>query len=78
MEIALANEKAREGIAALQHVVHVLGEAQKTLGTATHGTTQDEILQASGLLAQAAQSTTELQGTISASIETSESYAGRL
>ncbi len=76
--IALANQKATEGIAALQQAALVLEEAQQALATATQGSSQDEIQHAYGMLAEATQSLTGLQGTINASISSAEGYAGRL
>jgi uncharacterized protein (DUF2342 family) len=76
--IALANEKASESIAALQQATQALEEAQEALTTATQGSAQEEIQHAHGMLAEAMQSLNGVQGTISASISSAESYAGRL
>jgi hypothetical protein len=76
--IALANQKASESIAALQQATLALEEAQQALAGATHGSSQEEIQHAHGMLAEAAQSLTGVQGTINASISSAEGYAGRL
>ena len=51
--IALANEKASASIAALEQAAQSLQEAQQSLAQATAGSTQEEISQAHGLLAEA-------------------------
>lgn len=76
--IALANQKANESIAALQQATLALEEAQQALANATHGSNQDEIQHATGMLAEAVQSLSGVQGTINASITSAEGYAGRL
>ena len=76
--IALANQKASESIAALQQATLALEEAQQALASATQGSSQEEIQHATGMLAEAAQSLTGVQGTINASITSAEGYAGRL
>lgn len=76
--IALANQKASEGIAALQQAGLALEEAQQALANATQGSSQEEIQHAYGMLAEANQSLNGLQGTINASISSAEGYAGRL
>ena len=51
--IALANEKASASIAALQQAAQSLEEAQQSLAQATQGSSQHEVSQAHGLLAEA-------------------------
>ncbi|QGK68614.1 hypothetical protein GIY23_02715 [Allosaccharopolyspora coralli] len=76
--IALANQKASESVAALQQASMSLEEAQQALADATQGSGQEEIMQAHGMLAEATQSLSGVQGTINASISSTEGYAGRL
>lgn len=76
--ISLANEKARESLAALQQAALSLGEAQQALATATQGTAADEMQQANGMFASVADAIPDLQGTINAGMDTAEGYAGRL
>lgn len=76
--IALANQKASESIAALQQATLALEEAQQALAEATQGSGQQEIQHAHGMLAEAVQSLNGVQGTINASIDSAEGYAGRL
>ena len=76
--IALANQKSSESIAALQQATLSLEEAQQALAGATQGSGQEEILQAHGMLAEATQSLSGVQGAINASISSAEGYAGRL
>lgn len=76
--IALANEKATEGIAAVQHAKLVLEEAQQALATATQGSTQEEIQQVNGMLAQATESLAEIQGTINTCMYSTAGYVERL
>lgn len=76
--IALANEKASASIAALQQAAQSLEEAQQTLTAATTGSTQDEVSQAHGLLAEALQGITGMQSTIQACMSSADSYSARL
>ncbi|MBQ0926738.1 hypothetical protein [Saccharopolyspora endophytica] len=76
--ISLANEQGREAIAAIQQAVTKLEEAQGTLARITEGTTQDEVVAASGGLAEAIQSLGGAQGTVNVSLEATEGYASRL
>lgn len=76
--LSVANEQAREAIAAIQQGVTKLEEAQGTLAATTQGTAQDEVAQAAGGLAEAVQTLNAVQGTVNASIDATESYAGRL
>jgi hypothetical protein len=76
--IALANEKASASIAALQQAAQSLEEAQQSLSQATSGSSQQEVSQAHGLLAEALQGITGMQSTIQASISSADSYSARL
>lgn len=76
--IALCNEKASEGIAALQQATLVLEEAQQALATAIQGSAQDEMQQTYGMLAEVTQTIGGAQGTINVCISSTESYVGRL
>ncbi|UOZ08561.1 MULTISPECIES: hypothetical protein [unclassified Amycolatopsis] len=76
--IALANEKASAGIAALQQAAQSLEEAQQSLSQATQGSSQHEVSQAHGLLAQALHDISGMQSTIQASISSADSYSARL
>ncbi|MBK1785009.1 hypothetical protein [Prauserella cavernicola] len=76
--IALANEKASAGIAALQQAAQSIEEAQQTLSMATSGSTQQEVNQAHGLLAEALQGINGTQSTIQACISSAENYSARL
>lgn len=76
--IALANEKASASIAALQQAAQTLEEAQLTLSQATSGSSQDEVNQAHGLLAEAMQGITGTQSTIQACISSADAYSSRL
>lgn len=76
--IALANEKASASIAALQQAAQSLEEAQQALTTATTGSSQDEVRQAHGMLAEATQGITGLQSTVQAGMSSAESYSARL
>ncbi|GAA0511932.1 hypothetical protein GCM10011581_02180 [Saccharopolyspora subtropica] len=76
--IALANQKMQEGIAALQQTNLVLEEAQQALVSATQGSTQEEMQHAHGMLAEAMQTINGVQGTLQATIASTEGYAGRL
>ncbi|GAA5108527.1 hypothetical protein [Haloechinothrix salitolerans] len=76
--IALANEKASASIAALQQAAQSLEEAQQSLAEATSGSSQDEVNQAHGLLAEAIQSITGTQSTIQACMSSADAYSARL
>jgi hypothetical protein len=76
--IALANEKASEGIAALQQAEQALVEAQQSLANATSGSSQQEVSQAHGLLAEALSGISGMQSTIQACISSADSYSARL
>ncbi|MPY81968.1 MAG: hypothetical protein GEV00_01375 [Actinophytocola sp.] len=76
--IALANEKASASIAALQQAAQSLEEAQQSLAEATSGSSQDEVSQAHGLLAEALQSITGTQSTIQACMSSADAYSARL
>ncbi|MGP4021072.1 hypothetical protein [Saccharopolyspora sp. 5N708] len=76
--ISLANQKMQEGIAALQQTTLVLEEAQAALVNATQGSTQEEMQHAHGMLAEVMQTISGAQGTLGATITSTEGYAGRL
>ncbi|WIX75987.1 hypothetical protein QRX50_31505 [Amycolatopsis carbonis] len=76
--IAVANEKASAGIAALQQAAMALEEAQLSLSQATQGSQQHEINQAHGLLAEALNGITGMQSTIQAGISSADAYSSRL
>lgn len=76
--IALANEKATASIAALQQAALSLEEAQMSLSQATTGSTQEEVFQAHGLMAEALQTITGTQSTIQACIISADAYSARL
>ncbi|MCU1687334.1 MAG: hypothetical protein JWQ81_8073 [Amycolatopsis sp.] len=76
--IALANEQASAGIAALQQAEQALVEAQQSLAMATSGSNQQEVSQAHGLLAEALQGISGMQSTIQACISSADSYSARL
>lgn len=76
--IAMANEKCQTGVAALQHAAQALEEAQQILGQVTSGSTQPEVTQAHGLLAETIQSITGQQGTIQAAVSSADAYSARL
>lgn len=76
--ITVAAEKASASIAALQHAVQSLEEAQQSLAQATSGSTQEEVNQAHGMLAEALQGISGVQSTIQAGISSAESYSARL
>ncbi|GAA1980706.1 MULTISPECIES: hypothetical protein [Amycolatopsis] len=76
--IALANEKASASIAALQQAAQALEEAQQSLAQATQGSTQDEVAQAHGMLAEALQGITGTQSTIQACMSSADAYSARL
>jgi hypothetical protein len=76
--IALANQKMQEGIAALQQTNLALEEAQTALVTATQGSTQEEMQHAHGVLVEVMHAISGVQGTLNATIASTEGYAGRL
>ncbi|QIZ37024.1 hypothetical protein [Saccharopolyspora sp. ASAGF58] len=76
--IDLAHQKMQEGIAVFQQGNLVLEEAQAALVTATQGSTQEEMQHAHGMLAEVTQTINGVQGTLSAAINSTQGYAGRL
>lgn len=76
--IAMANLKCNDSVAALQQAAQALEEAQQILGQVTAGSTQPEVTQAHGMLAEAVQSITGQQSTIQAAVSSAESYSARL
>ena len=76
--IGLATDKASESLGALQQAHSSLEEAQSLLLRATDGSTQADAPEATGLLAQAIGSITEVQQSVSAAIQAAEGVANRL
>ncbi|WP_020668717.1 hypothetical protein [Amycolatopsis nigrescens] len=76
--IQLSNEKCNAAVAALQQAAQALEESQQILSDATAGSSQDEVTQAHGLLAEALQSITGTQSTIQACISAADAYSARL
>lgn len=76
--IALANDKASESIGALQQAHSSLEQAQGALMRVTEGSTQADVSEANGLLAQAVGSIAEVQQAVAAAIQASEGVANRL
>lgn len=76
--IAAANEKANEGLGALQQAHASLEQAQGTLMQATEGSGQGDVSTANGLLAQAVGSIEEVRQQVSAAISEAEGVANRL
>lgn len=76
--ITQANDKAKEGLAALQQAVASLEQAQATLAAATEGSQQGDADQAKSLLANANRAIGEAQQSVSAAIDTADGYAQRL
>ena len=76
--IAQANEKASAGIAALQQAAQSFEEAQQSLAQATQGSSQHEVSQAHGLLAQALHDVAGIQSSVQAAISSADSYSARL
>jgi hypothetical protein len=76
--IALANDKASESLGALQQAHSSLEQAQGELQRVTEGSTQADVSEANGLLAQAVGSIGEVQNQVQAAIQASEGVANRL
>lgn len=76
--IALATDKASESLGALQQAHSSLEQAQGLLMRATEGSAQSDAPEATGLLAQAIGSITEVQQAVSAAIQAAEGVANRL
>ncbi|MER5388206.1 hypothetical protein [Saccharopolyspora sp. NPDC002686] len=76
--ISLATQKAQESMAAIQQAILTLEEGQQALAAATQGSGQEESQQAQGLLSEAIQTLSGVQGTINASTQAAEGYASRL
>jgi hypothetical protein len=76
--IALANDRASESLGALQQAHSSLEQAQGALLRATEGSTQADVSEANGLLAQAVGSIGEVQQAVVAAIQASEGVAARL
>ena len=76
--IAQATDKASESLGALQQAHSALEEAQSALMRVTEGSTQADVSEANGLLAQAVGSITDVQQAVAAAIRAAEGVAGRL
>ena len=76
--IAAANEKATEGLGALQQAHAALEQAQGTLMRVTDGSGQTDVSDATGLLAQAVGSIEEVRQQVAAAVSASEGVANRL
>jgi hypothetical protein len=76
--IALANDKASESLGALQQAHSSLEQAQGALARVTEGSSQADVSEANGLLAQAVGSINEVQQAVQAAIQASENIANRL
>ena len=76
--IVQANDKAQESLGALQQAHSSLEEAQGMLMRATEGSSQADAPEASGLLAKAVGSITEVQQDVQAAIQAAEGVAARL
>jgi uncharacterized phage infection (PIP) family protein YhgE len=76
--IAQANDKASESLGALQQAHSSLEQAQGELQRVTEGSTQADVSEANGLLAQAVGSISEVQHAVQAAIQASEGVANRL
>jgi hypothetical protein len=76
--IAVANEKSLAGIAAITQASLQLDDARSALMAATQGSSQADVAQAQGLLAEALQILAGAQASIQASISSAEGYAARL
>lgn len=76
--INMATDKASESLGALQQAHSCLEEAQGLLMRATEGSGQADAHEATGLLAQAIGSVTDVQQSVSAAVQAAEGVANRL
>ena len=76
--VAASNEKANEGLGAVQQAHASLEEAQGALMRSTEGSGQADVSEANGLLAQAVNSLEEVRQQVSAAISAAEGVANRL
>lgn len=76
--ISLATDQASDSLGALQQAHSSLEQAQGLLMRATEGSGQADAQEATGLLAQAIGSITEVQQSVSAAIQAAEGVANRL
>jgi hypothetical protein len=76
--IALANDKASESLGALQQAHSSLEQAQGALMRVTEGSSQADVNDANGLLAQAVGAIQEVQQSVAAAIQAAEGVAARL
>ncbi|MBA3905628.1 MAG: hypothetical protein H0X35_02925 [Pseudonocardiales bacterium] len=76
--IGMANEKAEESLGALQQAHSSLEQAQGLLMRATEGSSQADAPEATGLLAKAISSITEVQQAVQSAVQAAEGVAARL
>ena len=76
--INAANEKANEGLGAVQQAHACVEDAQAQLMRATEGSGQADVSEANGLLAQAVNDLDTVRQQVAAAISASEGVAGRL
>lgn len=76
--IALANDKASEGMGALEQAHGSLEQAQAALQRVTEGSNQADVSEANNLLSQAVGSISDVQQQVQAAIQASEGIAQRL
>ncbi|WP_156756791.1 hypothetical protein [Actinokineospora pegani] len=76
--IQLSNRQAEASIAAINEAAMRLDEARNALLNATQGSSQAEVSQSHGMLAEALQTLQGVQSTIRSSIASVEGYAARL
>ncbi|TVT52231.1 hypothetical protein ORV05_31230 [Amycolatopsis cynarae] len=76
--IQAAKEKCNASLAALQQAAQDLEQAQQILAQVTSGSNHAAVNEATGLLNQARDGVNSQQGTITAAIDSAESYAQQL
>lgn len=76
--ILAANEQASESMSALQQAHSALEQAQGELARVTEGSSQADVSEANGLLAQAVANVAEVQQSVQAAIQAAEGVANRL
>ncbi|GGS31958.1 MULTISPECIES: hypothetical protein [Actinokineospora] len=76
--VAAATEKVQAGIQALTQAAMQWDEARTLLANASQGTSRPEAPQALGMLAQALQGLTDIQGSAQASITAMETWNAQI
>jgi hypothetical protein len=76
--IALANDQISESLGGMQQSHSLLEQALGTLMRVTEGSTQADVSEVNGLLAQAVGSIADAQQSAAAAIQVSEGVANRL